>query len=41
MSEIANPFSDGTGFSCGPYNPSGLKLTFRRDRDGGVRRQYV
>ena len=40
-SEIANPFADGTCFFCGPNNPSGLKLVFHRDGDGGVYAEYT
>lgn len=41
MSEIVNPFPDGTCFFCGPNNPSGLKLTFHRDGQGGVYTDYT
>ncbi|MGE4421799.1 MAG: PaaI family thioesterase [Pseudodesulfovibrio sp.] len=41
MSEIVNPFPAGTCFFCGPNNPSGLKLTFHRDGQGGVYADYT
>ncbi|AMK09773.1 PaaI family thioesterase [Pseudodesulfovibrio indicus] len=41
MSEMTNPFPDGTCFFCGPNNPSGLKLTFHRDGEGGVYADYT